>query len=59
MPEKVCSGRVSMERTGGRWTVLSIDFFFSESKDIAAKFGNEENRFLCISLNFWVPLVHV
>lgn len=55
----MCSGRASMERTGGRWTVLSIDFFFSESKDIAAKFGNEENRFLCISLNFCVPLVHV
>lgn len=58
MPEKVCSGRAFMERTGGRWTVLSIDFS-GESKDIAAKFGNEENRFLCISLNFWVPLVHV
>lgn len=43
---------------GGRWTVLSIDFS-GESKDIAAKFGNKENRFLCISLNFWVPLVHV
>lgn len=58
MPEKVCSGRAFMERTGGRWTVLSIDFS-GESKDIAAKFGNKENRFLCISLNFCVPLVHV
>lgn len=57
-PEKVSSGKVSMEKTGGRWTVFSIDFS-GESKDLDANFGNEGRGLLCISLNFWVPSAHI